>query len=184
MAFDFTPLYRSTIGFDGMTALLAHALERDDGAFPPYNIEKSSDDTYRVVVALAGWTRDEIELVTEANRLVVRGHAKKVGDEKAYLHRGIAQRAFERIFDLADHVRREHGRRAACCRPQTRDSRGAEAASHRDHVVGERQPRRLGHQATGEIRSVTCERCAMGVRAAAPALRQDFWNTTAHSRAV
>lgn len=104
MAYDFTPLYRSTIGFDGMTALFAHALERDDGGFPPYNIEKLGDDAYRIVMALAGWTRDEIELVAGANRLVVRGQAKKAGDEKAYLHRGIAQRAFERIFDLADHV--------------------------------------------------------------------------------
>ena len=104
MAFDFTPLYRSTIGFDGMTALFAHALERDDGGFPPYNIEKLGDDAYRIVMALAGWTRDEIELVAGANRLVVRGQAKKAGDEQAYLHRGIAQRAFERIFDLADHV--------------------------------------------------------------------------------
>ncbi len=104
MAFDFTPLYRSTIGFDAMTALLTHALERDEGGFPPYNIEKSGGDAYRIVMALAGWTRDEIELVAENNRLVVRGQAKKAGDEKAYLHRGIVQRAFERVFDLADHV--------------------------------------------------------------------------------
>lgn len=104
MAFDFSPLYRSTIGFDGMTALFAHALDRDEGGFPPYNIEKSGENAYRIVLALAGWRRDELELVTEANRLVVRGEAKKEDREKNYLHRGIAQRAFERVFDLADHV--------------------------------------------------------------------------------
>jgi molecular chaperone IbpA len=104
MAFDFSPLYRSSIGFDGMTALFAHALERDDGGFPPYNIEKSGENAYRIVMALAGWTRDEVDLVADAGRLIVRGQAKKVVDQKEYLHRGIAQRAFERIFDLADHV--------------------------------------------------------------------------------
>lgn len=104
MAFDFTPLFRSTIGFDGMTALLSHALEREEGGFPPYNIEKAGDDAYRIVIALAGWSRDELEIVTGESRLVVRGQAKPAEGERVYLHRGIAQRAFERVFDLADHV--------------------------------------------------------------------------------
>jgi molecular chaperone IbpA len=104
MALDFSPLYRSTIGFDAMTALFDHALDRDAGGYPPYNIEKAGENTYRIVVALAGWSADEIELVTEANRLVVRGSPKKVENEKFYLHRGHTQRAFERVFDIADHV--------------------------------------------------------------------------------
>jgi molecular chaperone IbpA len=87
-----------------MSALFAHALDRDESGFPPYNIEKSGENAYRIVLALAGWQRDELELVTEANRLVVRGEAKKEDREKNYLHRGIAQRTFERVFDLADHV--------------------------------------------------------------------------------
>jgi molecular chaperone IbpA len=104
MALDFSPLYRSTIGFDGMTALFAHALDREDGGFPPYNIEKMGESSYRIVLALAGWDRDDLELVTDANRLVVRGRPRKAEIEKTFLHRGIALRAFERVFDLADHV--------------------------------------------------------------------------------
>lgn len=100
---DFTPLYRSTIGFDRLPALLAHALERDDSSYPPYNIEKTGDDTYRIVMALAGFRRDDLSIVTERNRLTVRGEVKDRSDA-TYLHRGIAQRAFERVFDLADHV--------------------------------------------------------------------------------
>lgn len=104
MAFDFTPLFRSTIGFDGMTALFTHALEREGSGFPPYNIEKSANDAYRIVIALAGWSRDQLEIVTGANRLVVRGHAQSEEGERVFLHRGITQGAFERVFDLADHV--------------------------------------------------------------------------------
>ena len=104
MAFDFSPLYRSTIGFDGMTALFTHALQRDEGGFPPYNIEKVGDDTYRIVMALAGWSSDDLDLVTEGNRLLVRGQAANDTEDRVFMHRGIAQRAFERIFDLADHV--------------------------------------------------------------------------------
>jgi molecular chaperone IbpA len=104
MAFDFTPLFRSTIGFDGMTTLFSHALEREGNGFPPYNIEKSGDDTYRIVIALAGWSRDQLEIVTGANRLVVRGHVQPEEGERVLLHRGITQSAFERVFDLADHV--------------------------------------------------------------------------------
>jgi molecular chaperone IbpA len=104
MAFDFSPLYRSTIGFDGMTALFAHALNREEGGFPPYNIQKVGENTYRIAIALAGWSQDDLELIADANRLVVRGRPKPVNEPKTYLHRGLAQRAFERLFDLADYV--------------------------------------------------------------------------------
>jgi molecular chaperone IbpA len=100
---DFSPLYRSTIGFDRLPSLLSHALERDESSYPPYNIEKTGDETYRIVMALAGFGRDDVSIVTERNRLTVRGEVKDKA-EATYLHRGIAQRAFERVFDLADHI--------------------------------------------------------------------------------
>jgi molecular chaperone IbpA len=101
--FDFTPLYHSTVGFDRLPGLLAHALERDESGYPPYNIEKTGADSYRIVMALAGFSRDDIDIVTENNRLTVRGALKDKGDN-TYLHQGIAQRSFQRVFDLADYI--------------------------------------------------------------------------------
>lgn len=100
---DFAPLYRSTIGFDRLPLLLSHALERDEGGYPPYNIEKLGEDDYRIEIAIAGFTKDDVEIVAEQNRLTIRGH-QEPKDSEAYLHRGIAARSFERKFDLADHV--------------------------------------------------------------------------------
>jgi molecular chaperone IbpA len=101
--FDLTPFYHATVGFDRISKLLAHALERDDTGFPPYNIEKTGDDAYRIVMALAGFSKEDLEIVTEDNRLVVRGElSNKSG--RTYLHQGIAHRAFTRVFDLADYV--------------------------------------------------------------------------------
>jgi len=100
---DFTPLYHSTVGFDRLPALLAHALTRDETGYPPYNIEKTGDDAYRIVMALAGFSRDDIEIVSERNRLSVRG-ALKGKNESTYLHQGIAQRSFQRVLDLADYI--------------------------------------------------------------------------------
>jgi molecular chaperone IbpA len=100
---DFTPLYHSTVGFDRLPMLLAQALDRDEGGYPPYNIEKISDDVYRIAVALAGFSKDDVEIVTENNRLSVRGAVKDKNGTN-YLHHGIAQRSFQRVFDLADHI--------------------------------------------------------------------------------
>jgi molecular chaperone IbpA len=100
---DFTPLVRSSIGFDQLPALLAHALERPETTFPPYNIEKVGEDLYRIVMAVAGFATDDIEVVQEQNRLRIRGK-RQGSDGKRYLHRGIATRAFEHHFDLADYV--------------------------------------------------------------------------------
>ncbi len=100
---DFTPLFRSSIGFDQVPSLLSHALQREEIGYPPYNIEKGGDDQYRIVMAVAGFGRDDIELVQEQNRLSVRGKLKEPHG-KTYLHHGIATRAFERHFDLADYV--------------------------------------------------------------------------------
>ena len=100
---DFTPLFRSTIGFDQLPGLLSHALERPETGYPPYNIEKVGEDQYRIVMAVAGFSKDDVEIVQEQNRLSVRGKLKEANG-KTYLHRGIAARAFERHFDLADYV--------------------------------------------------------------------------------
>jgi molecular chaperone IbpA len=100
--FDFTPMFRSTIGFDQLPDLLSHALEREDND-PPYNIEKLGPDSYRIVMAVAGLARDDIEIVQAENRVTVRGAMKSDG-EKTYLYRGLVSRPFSRKFDLADYV--------------------------------------------------------------------------------
>jgi molecular chaperone IbpA len=101
--FDFAPMFRSTIGFDQLPDLLAHALERDDTGYPPYNIERVGSDTYQIVMAVAGFSPNDIEIVQTANRITVRGAMKSAG-EVTYLYRGLASRAFSREFDLADYV--------------------------------------------------------------------------------
>jgi molecular chaperone IbpA len=105
--FDFSPLFRSTIGFDRLTRLVDAANRVDNAAlaYPPYNIEKTGEDAYRLTMAVAGFSRDEIELTVHENSLLVAGKAKKEEDESRYLHRGIARRAFERRFSLADHIK-------------------------------------------------------------------------------
>ncbi len=106
-AFDFSPLFRSTIGFDRLARLLDSATRVDQQAlsYPPYNIEKTGDDSYRLTMAVAGFSRDELDLTQHENSLIVTGRAKKEEDEERYLHRGIARRAFERRFSLADHIK-------------------------------------------------------------------------------
>jgi len=105
--FDFSPLFRSTIGFDRLTRLVDAASRVDNAAlaYPPYNIEKTGEDAYRLTMAVAGFSQDEIELAVHENSLLVAGKAKREQDENRYLHRGIARRAFERQFSLADHIK-------------------------------------------------------------------------------
>ena len=102
---DFTPLYRSTVGFDSVPKLMQSAMRMSDAdvGYPPYNIEKVGDGAYRIVIALAGFGQDDVEVATELNRLTIRG--KIVEPEYVeYLHRGIAGRSFERSFELAAHL--------------------------------------------------------------------------------
>lgn len=101
--FDFTPLFRSTVGFDRVPMLLNLAMQREDTGYPPYNIEKCGEDQYRIVMAVAGFSKDDISVIAERNRLTVRGQLKEK-PERIYLHRGIATRSFERQFDLADFI--------------------------------------------------------------------------------
>jgi molecular chaperone IbpA len=102
-ALDFTPLVRSSIGFDQLPSLFAGALERGEPGYPPYNIEKVGEDQYRIVMAVAGYRKDDVEIVQEQRRLTVRGRLKQA-DTRVYLHHGIKTRAFEHRFDLADYV--------------------------------------------------------------------------------
>ena len=105
--FDFSPLFRSTIGFDRLTRLVDAATRVDNSslAYPPYNIEKTGEDAYRLTMAVAGFSPDELDLTVQENSLLVTGKAKKEDEESRYLHRGIARRAFERRFSLADHIK-------------------------------------------------------------------------------
>jgi len=104
--FDFSPLYRSTVGFDRLFDMLDQATRVESMTnWPPYNIEKASDDRYRITMAVAGFSPDEIDLTQHENTLVVVGQKKSVEEEKQYLHRGIANRAFKQTFNLADHVK-------------------------------------------------------------------------------
>jgi len=105
--FDFSPLFRSTIGFDRLARLLDSATRVDGGAlaYPPYNIEKTGEDAYRLTMAVAGFARDEIDLTVQENALTVTGKAKNGENGGRYLHHGIARRAFERRFSLADHIK-------------------------------------------------------------------------------
>ncbi len=104
--FDFSPLFRSTVGFDRMTQLMDAAMtrpEQTDG-YPPYNIEKQGDDKYRITLAVAGFGPDDIDITVKENSLVVSAKSETDSNERTYLHRGIAGRAFERSFQLADHL--------------------------------------------------------------------------------
>ena len=106
--FDFSPLFRSTIGFDRLARLVDSATCVDGTpTYPPYNIESNGDDSYRLTMAVAGFSRDEIDVTVEKNSLVISGKAQKEDEETQgrYLHRGIARRAFERRFSLADHIK-------------------------------------------------------------------------------
>lgn len=103
--FDFTPLFRSSIGFDRMlNALEAASRVETIDSWPPYDIAKLGEDDYRITMAVAGFNQDELTLTQEQNMLMVSG--QKVGDDSGqYLHRGIAGRSFQRRFELADHVK-------------------------------------------------------------------------------
>ena len=104
--FDLAPLYRATVGFDQIADMMDRVLASDvsQPSYPPYNIEKTSDDGYRITIAVAGFSEDELNVEVREKALIVT--AKKAVDdaERSYLHRGIATRAFERRFQLADHV--------------------------------------------------------------------------------
>ena len=103
--FDFSPLYRSAVGFDRMMSML-DAAQKNAGAdsYPPYNIEKTGEDAYQISVAVAGFTAEDLDVEVRDGQLVIVGKGAADNENAEYLHRGIARRAFERRFQLADHV--------------------------------------------------------------------------------
>ena len=103
--FDFSPLLRSSIGFENLNRLADLAGRGESDAYPPYNIEKLSENGYRISMAVAGFARDELDIQVQDNTLTVVGRAADAEAERQFLHRGIAKRAFERRFQLADTIK-------------------------------------------------------------------------------
>lgn len=101
---DFSPLYRSAIGFDRLANLIESAASNGNAGYPPYNIEQLGENDYRISMAVAGFTQEELELSFQENLLTVKGN-KQADTERNYLYQGIAERGFERRFQLADYVR-------------------------------------------------------------------------------
>lgn len=106
-AFDPTPLFRASVGFDRMADLMDRVLAAEpvQPTYPPYNIEKTDENAYRISVAVAGFAADELSVELKENGLTISGRKAEDSAERTYLHRGIATRAFERRYHLADHVR-------------------------------------------------------------------------------
>ncbi len=103
--FDLTPLFRNTVGFDRMANVLEGLAQETAPSYPPYNIEKFDDDRYGITMAVAGFGDDDLEIVVKENTLTVSGRiAATEGETREFLHRGIAERAFERRFRLAEHI--------------------------------------------------------------------------------
>jgi len=102
---DFSPLFRSMIGFDRMANALETAYQSEPGGYPPYNVEVQDENQYRITLAVAGFTEDELGIEAKENLLTVSGQRNKTEAEGNFLYRGIANRSFERKFQLADYVK-------------------------------------------------------------------------------
>nr|WP_024966304.1 small heat shock chaperone IbpA [Pantoea sp. IMH] len=103
--FDLAPLYRSSIGFDRLINMLESANQgQSNGGYPPYNVELVAENQYRITIAVAGFAQDELDITAHDNLLTVRGSHPEEQQERTYLYQGIAERNFERKFQLADHV--------------------------------------------------------------------------------
>ncbi len=106
--FDMTPLFRNSVGFDRMARLMDGVAADQAPTYPPYNIEKVDEDSYRITMAVAGFAETDLDVQVKENQLTITGRVEKTEnaeEEKQYLHRGIAERAFERRFNLADHIK-------------------------------------------------------------------------------
>lgn len=107
-SFDLSPLFRSSVGYDGMARILDNMTREPAPTYPPYNIERLNEDGYRITMAVAGFGENDINIEVKENQLMIAGKVVKDDEEsedRQYLHRGIAERAFERRFSLADHVK-------------------------------------------------------------------------------
>lgn len=106
MHIDFSPLYRSSIGFDRLANLIENASSGNaQSGYPPYNIELLDENQYRITMAVAGFANAELDIHSQANTLTIKGSKAKQEDARQYLHQGIAERDFERRFQLADFVK-------------------------------------------------------------------------------
>lgn len=101
---DFSPLYRSVVGFDRLANLLETASVEAATGYPPYNIERTDENAYRIEIAVAGFRPDELDIEVKENLLTVQGRKAANDDQRRFLHRGLAERNFERRFQLADYV--------------------------------------------------------------------------------
>jgi molecular chaperone IbpA len=101
---DFSPLYRSVVGFDRLADMLDAATTETAGGYPPYNIERTGDNAYRIDIAVAGFRPDDLNIEIKENLLTVQGRKPDADEARRYLHRGLAERNFERRFQLADYV--------------------------------------------------------------------------------
>ena len=104
MSLDLSPLFRSTVGFDRMSRLFEDAFSDVAPSYPPYNIEKHGENEYRIVMAVAGFGQNDLKVVAKENTLVIEGKLADKQNGTRYLHRGIAGRAFDRRFELDDHI--------------------------------------------------------------------------------
>lgn len=104
---DFSPLFRSTVGFDRMQRLMDAAMRADESnlSYPPYNIESCGENAYRITMAVAGFDQDDLDVTVKENTLTISGKARADDEGAVFLHRGIAGRSFVRHFQLADHIR-------------------------------------------------------------------------------
>ena len=105
--FDFSPLYRTTVGFDHLSSLLDAVTRNDNGSagYPPYNIELLDKDSYRITMAVAGFAEDDLDIQVESEELTIRGRRSEENGDRKFLHQGIGARNFERRFRLAEHVK-------------------------------------------------------------------------------
>lgn len=105
--FDLTPLLSSSVGFDNFSRILESAFQTENNSksYPPYNIEKIGEDGYQITLAVAGFTEDDLSITLDKRELIISGKSGTDDDERVFLHQGIAGRAFERRFQLAEHVK-------------------------------------------------------------------------------
>ena len=103
--YDFTPMFRHSAGFDRVQRLMASASARSEASYPPYNIEADGEDTYRIIVAVAGFDKKDLDITLEEDTLSIIGKKEDEAEDVSYLHRGIAGRSFQLKFNLADHIK-------------------------------------------------------------------------------
>jgi len=105
-SFDFSPLFRSSVGFDQLARVMDNLAAEPAPAYPPYNIEVTGEDSYRITMAVAGFAEENLDIQVHGNKLQISGRIEKPEEKekRTYLHHGIAERAFERQFSLADHI--------------------------------------------------------------------------------